>query len=109
VRRRRPEIGVVVTSGRMAPGRDGLPAGARYLAKPMSNAALLAALREVMLPRSLRGDAEDGSPGDDPEAGRGAAHDPGSGILPASLLMDDPATLPHAPLSEIRPALDPEE
>ncbi len=86
IRRERPRLGVVVSSGRLAPGPGGLPAGVRYLPKPLSAAGLVAAVRGVMEPPRVR-----------------------PGVLPASLLMDDPSTLPHAPMSEIRPSLDPEE
>ena len=44
VRRRRPDIGLIVTSGRSAPG-DRLPAGAAFLPKPYTAHALLEAIR----------------------------------------------------------------
>ncbi len=45
-----PHIGVVVVPGRAAPGRDGLPAGARFLTKPYMPAELIEAVRSVLTP-----------------------------------------------------------
>ena len=70
----------------LAPGPRELPAGARYLPKPVSSAGLVGTLRGVLA-------CADGRPG----------------VTPAAVLMHDPSTLPHAPLSEVRPSLDPEE
>ncbi len=43
-----PRIGVVVVSGRQAPGRAGLPAGARFLTKPYLPGELIEAVRSVL-------------------------------------------------------------
>jgi CheY-like chemotaxis protein len=51
-----PQIGIVVTSGRMAPGPKDLPSGALFMPKPYRPADLLAAVRRCCLqtrPRSL--------------------------------------------------------
>ncbi len=48
-----PHIGVVVVSGREAPGRDGLPLGACFLTKPHRPAALIEAVRSVLAPEPL--------------------------------------------------------
>jgi CheY-like chemotaxis protein len=45
-----PHIGVVVTSGRMAPGPKELPSGALFIPKPYRPADLVAAVRAVMRP-----------------------------------------------------------
>ncbi len=49
-----PHIGVVVVSGRAAPGRDGLPAGACFLTKPYMPAELIEAVRSVLAPDPVR-------------------------------------------------------
>ena len=41
VRRRWPEVGVIVTSGKMRPAPGDLPAGLRFLAKPYRPSALI--------------------------------------------------------------------
>ena len=43
-----PHIGVVVTSGRMAPGPQELPSGALFIPKPYRPADLVAAVRTVL-------------------------------------------------------------
>ena len=43
-----PHIGIVVTSGRMAPGPKDLPLGALFMPKPYRPADLLAAVRTVL-------------------------------------------------------------
>ncbi len=43
-----PQIGIVVTSGRMAPGPKDLPSGALFMPKPYRPADLLAAVRTVL-------------------------------------------------------------
>jgi CheY-like chemotaxis protein len=43
-----PHIGVVVTSGRMAPGPNELPSGAQFIRKPYMPADLVAAVRAVL-------------------------------------------------------------
>ena len=43
-----PQIGIVVTSGRMAPGPKDLPLGALFMPKPYRPADLLAAVRTVL-------------------------------------------------------------
>jgi two-component system, response regulator PdtaR len=43
-----PHIGIVVTSGRMAPGLNDLPSGALFVAKPYRPADLVAAVRTVL-------------------------------------------------------------
>ena len=43
-----PQIGIVVTSGRMAPGPKDLPSGALFIAKPFRPADLVAAVRTVL-------------------------------------------------------------
>ena len=43
-----PQIGIVVTSGRMAPGPKDLPSGALFIPKPYRPADLLAAVRTVL-------------------------------------------------------------
>ena len=43
-----PHIGVVVTSGRMAPGPKDLPTGARFIPKPYRPADLVAAVQTVL-------------------------------------------------------------
>lgn len=44
-----PQIGIVVTSGRMAPGPKELPSGALFIPKPYRPAELVAAVRAVLL------------------------------------------------------------
>ena len=41
VRRRWPEVGVIVTSGKMRPAPSDLPAGVRFIAKPYPPSALI--------------------------------------------------------------------
>ena len=41
VRRRWPEVGVIVTSGKMRPAPGDLPAGVRFLSKPYRPSALI--------------------------------------------------------------------
>ncbi len=43
-----PHIGIVVTSGRMAPGPKALPSGALFIPKPYRPADLVAAVRTVL-------------------------------------------------------------
>jgi CheY-like chemotaxis protein len=43
-----PHIGIVVTSGRMAPGPEDLPSGALFIPKPYIPAALVAAVQTVL-------------------------------------------------------------
>jgi two-component system, response regulator PdtaR len=43
-----PQIGIVVTSGRLAPGPKDLPSGALFFPKPYRPAALVAAVRTVL-------------------------------------------------------------
>jgi two-component system, response regulator PdtaR len=43
-----PQIGIVVTSGRMAPGSKELPSGALFISKPYRPADLVAAVRTVL-------------------------------------------------------------
>jgi CheY-like chemotaxis protein len=43
-----PNIGIVVTSGRMAPGPKGLPSGALFIPKPYRPTDLVAAVRTVL-------------------------------------------------------------
>jgi CheY-like chemotaxis protein len=51
VRRRWPEVGVIVTSGKMRPAPGDLPAGVRFIAKPYPPSALIEEI-EAMLPES---------------------------------------------------------
>jgi len=48
VRQAWPHIGIVVTSGRMAPGPNDLPPGALFIPKPYRPADLVAAVRTVL-------------------------------------------------------------
>jgi CheY-like chemotaxis protein len=43
-----PQVGIVVTSGRMAPGPNELPSGALFIPKPYRLADLVAAVRTVL-------------------------------------------------------------
>ena len=45
-----PQIGIVVTSGRMAPGPKDLPSGALFIPKPYRPADLVSAVRTVLPP-----------------------------------------------------------
>jgi CheY-like chemotaxis protein len=53
VRQAWPPIGVVVVSGRAAPGPDGLPLGTRFLSKPYRPAELVGATRAVLAPAAI--------------------------------------------------------
>ncbi len=53
IKRAWPHIGVVVVSGRAAPGRDGLPTGARFLTKPYLPEELIEAVRCVLTPAAI--------------------------------------------------------
>ena len=46
----RPEIGIIVTSGKSA-GQDGLPQGARFYPKPYVPSAVHAAIQEMLTPK----------------------------------------------------------
>lgn len=48
VRKRLPEVGVLVTSGKMHPAPDELPAGVRFLAKPYRPSALIEEIRAMV-------------------------------------------------------------
>jgi CheY-like chemotaxis protein len=70
-----PHIGVVVTSGRMAPGPNDLPSGALFIPKPYRPADLVAAVRAV-LPSD-----QTGIPADTPVP-----------VLPSGIKIDQPHT-----------------
>ncbi|EDL48790.1 response regulator [Erythrobacter sp. SD-21] len=46
--RTRPEIGIIVTSGKTALGEDALPEGSRFYSKPYMRATVHAAIQEML-------------------------------------------------------------
>lgn len=48
VSRTRPEIGIIVTSGKTALGEDALPEGSRFYSKPYVPATVHAAIQEML-------------------------------------------------------------
>ena len=52
VKQRWPHIGIVIMSGRMAPGPEKSPMGAQFLPKPFTPANLVAAVQKVLGPES---------------------------------------------------------
>ncbi len=81
VKRAWPHIGVVVVSGREAPGPEGLPPGARFLTKPYLPHDLIEAIRSVLSPATGH-HAERALP----PAGISAP------VLPSSVKVDQPHT-----------------
>ncbi|WP_114943637.1 response regulator [Microvirga calopogonii] len=58
VRQAWPDIGIVVTSGRLSPGPGELPPGVLFIPKPYRPADLVAAVRSVLPPDQLEIPAE---------------------------------------------------
>jgi CheY-like chemotaxis protein len=50
VRDRWPPVGIIVTSGRVAPGDNDLPHGARFLPKPYTDRGLIQSVRQLLDP-----------------------------------------------------------
>lgn len=48
VRDRWPPVAIIVTSGRVAPGDNDLPRGARFLPKPYSDRVLIQSVRQLL-------------------------------------------------------------
>lgn len=48
VSRTRPEIGIIITSGKTALGEDALPEGSRFYPKPYAPATVHAAIQEML-------------------------------------------------------------
>lgn len=48
VRDRWPPVAIIVTSGRVAPGDNDLPRGARFLPKPYTDRALVESVRQLL-------------------------------------------------------------
>jgi len=92
VRQAWPHIGIVVTSGRMAPGPNDLPSGALFIPKPYRPADLVAAVRTVL-------------PSDPP-----AISAEGSvSVLPAAIKISQPHTGISAAGGLAQPLPEPEE
>jgi two-component system, response regulator PdtaR len=87
-----PHIGIVVTSGRMAPGSNDLPSGALFVPKPYRPAALVTAVRAV-LPTD-----QTASPVDAPVS-----------VLPAAVKISQPHTGIGAAGGLAQPLPEPEE
>jgi CheY-like chemotaxis protein len=87
-----PHIGIVVSSGRMAPGPKDLPSGALFIAKPYSPADLVAAVRSVL-------------PSDQTEI----SADTPVPVLPSGIKIDQPHTGTGAAGGLAQPLPEPEE
>ncbi|ANY84427.1 hypothetical protein BB934_40195 (plasmid) [Microvirga ossetica] len=87
-----PHIGVVVTSGRMAPGAQELPSGALFIPKPYRPADLVAAVRTVMPSDQTEMPAEAPVP-----------------VLPSAIKISQPHTGTGAAGGLAQPLREPEE
>jgi CheY-like chemotaxis protein len=93
-----PHIGIVVVSGRAAPGHAGLPDGAKFLTKPYVPSELIEAVRSVLPPAPLQ------LPEHPPAAARVSAP-----ILPAALKISQPHTGTGSAGGLAQPLSQPEE
>ncbi|AWN44053.1 response regulator [Methylobacterium durans] len=89
VHQRWPEIGIIVTSGRVRPAPGDLPKDARFLAKPYRRSTLLDELRELL------------------GLDEGAAH--GAPVLPESLIMQAPVSGTSGAAHAAGPLLEPDK
>jgi len=87
-----PHTGIVVTSGRMAPGPKVLPSGALFIAKPYRPADLVAAVRTVLPPDQA------GIPAETPVS-----------VLPSAIKISQPHTGIGAAGGLAQPLPEPEE
>jgi CheY-like chemotaxis protein len=87
-----PQIGIVVTSGRMAPGPEEMPRGAVFIPKPYTPAALVAAVQTVLTPDQTSVPAEISAP-----------------VLPMAIKISQPHTGIGAAGGLAQPLPEPEE